>query len=101
MVLDDKTKYDIGEPFITVRFKQGTVSHTPNGIVVSVDSGTRYTISYNRLVSTLKANSRNYDQFVDEVNINDIVDKFQARCNKMLTEAENRTKQIINELNNK
>lgn len=97
--LDDKTPYDIGVPFMTVRFNGGTLSHTPNGIVLNIDSGTRYTCSYKRLISLMKANSKNYTDFIEETNINDIVDQFERRCKKMLLEAENRNKEIINNLN--
>lgn len=100
-VLDDFTSYDIGEPFLSVRIPQGSLAHTPNGIVVNLNSGTRYTCSYNRLLSALKINAYNPDDVAQRDNINDICDKFRYELKKMQAEGEKRSKQIEELLNKK
>ena len=95
MIQDDRTKYDIGEAFISIRIPSGTISHTPKGIVISLDSGTRYTCSYSRLTTYLKGSCKNYDQFVEETNMNDIVDNFKAYVDKLSKRAEHINKQLI------
>lgn len=83
MTLDDATHYDIGDPFLSVRFPNGTIAHTPNGLVISVDSGTRYTCSYNRLLSILKISSKSQQELIEQTNIMDIVDKFNNHLKKL------------------
>lgn len=94
MIQDDRTKYDIGEPFMTVRFNGGTCSHTPKGVVISVDSGIRYTCSYSRLISYLKGSCKNYDEFIEETNVNDIMAEFKNECKRLIKEAEKRNNEL-------
>lgn len=93
--LDDRTNYDIGVPFLSVRCSGGTIAHTPKGIVVSLDSGTRYTCSYPKLFNMLKVNVYNPNDVQTRDNINDILADFKEKCNKMLHESTKR----INDIN--
>lgn len=99
--LDDKTNYDIGTPFLSVVAPGATIAHTNKGIVVSLQSGTRYTCSYSKLFNLLKVNAMNPDDVDTRDNINDILSKFKYQCEKMIVEGEKRIKEITEELNNK
>lgn len=97
----DQTNYDIGTPFLSVRAGRATIAHTEKGIVVSLESGTRYTCSYQRLFSMLKANI--YDPKNVEVrdNINDILGEFKRQCDKQLLESQRIIKQYEEMYNEK
>lgn len=86
-MMNDRTRYDIGEPFINIRIKGGYLAHTPNGIVLSLDTGTRYTCSYGKLANFLKASSVNQEQ-LERTNIYDEIDKFKDYCQKLMKKAE-------------
>lgn len=85
-MIDDRTRYDIGEPFMSVRFKGGTISHTPKGIVVSVDTGTRYTCTYGCLLSYLRAGSLEREK-IEQTNIFDVIDDFKKYSKNILDKA--------------
>lgn len=93
-VLDDYTNYDVGQPFATVLFPKGSISHCPNGIVVSLQSGIRYTCSYNRLISALKINSVNPDDVEVRTNLNDIFDKMTSTIKSYQKQVEKLNEQL-------
>ena len=93
--LDDRTTYDIGVPFLSVRCGNANISHTSKGIVVSLDSGTRYTCSYSKLFNLLKVHSINPNDVEARANINDVLSDFKKKCEDMLRESEKRTKELL------
>lgn len=85
---------------MTVRCGNANISHTTKGIVVSLDSGTRYTCSYSKLFNLLKVYSVNPNDVETRANINDILSNFNSQCKSMIAEGERRIRQINEEYNN-
>ncbi len=98
-MIDDRTKYDIGEPFISVRFSGGYIAHTPKGIVLSLDRGTRYTCTYKCLESYLSSSSLKRDE-IEKTNIYDVINDFKKYANQVKADYEKRLKRIDEHLNN-
>lgn len=98
--INDYTAYDIGKPHTTVKIPKGYIAHTERGIVVCLDSGLRYTCSYQHLISALKINAFNPDDIQVRENINDILGRFQTKLNSKIKEQERKNNEIETILNN-
>ena len=92
-MIADRTRYDIGEPFINIRIPGGYIAHTPKGIVLSLDSGTRYTCSYGMLASYLKQSSATQDA-IEQTNVYDVIGEFKKYCDSLMKKAENINKKL-------
>lgn len=100
--INDYTAYDIGKPHTSVRFPRGYIAHTDRGIIVCLDSGLRYTCSYQHLLSTLKVSAYNPDDVQTRDNINDILGQFKSKMNTEMNNLKRENEQMINNLlNNK
>lgn len=98
----DRTIYDIGSPLVSFRTNNGVISLTQKGLVYSLDSGTRYTITFSKLISLLKANVYDPNNVEVRDNINDILSQYKHNLEKHYSEAEQRMKkydELFNNLN--
>lgn len=98
-MIDDRTKYDIGEPFISVRFSGGYIAHTPKGIVLSLDRGTRYTCTYSCLLSYLSSSSLKREE-IEKTNIYDVINDFKKYAERQKAECDKRMKLIDEQIKN-
>lgn len=100
--IHDTIAYDIGKPIVSVKFPRGYIAHTEKGIVVSLDSGQRYTCSYNHLISALKINAINPNDIETRNNINDVLTSFKSKMTTELNKLKKENEEMINNLlNNK